>query len=55
MQIISFLSHYQLVYISFDISSFSLISYNTKTYILHCKKVVFTMQNNGFYFALIMR
>jgi len=31
MQIISFLSHYQLVYISFDISSFSLISY---TYII---------------------
>ena len=27
MQIISFPSHYQLVYISFDISSFSLISY----------------------------
>lgn len=27
MQIASFLSHYQLVCISFDISSFSLISY----------------------------
>ena len=26
-----------------------------KTPFLHCKKVVFTMQNNGFYFALIMR
>ena len=28
MQIISFPSHYQLVYISFDISSFSVISYD---------------------------
>ena len=32
MQIISFLSHYQLVYISFDISSFSLISYYITPY-----------------------
>ena len=30
MQIASFLSHYQLVCISFDISSFSLISYYAK-------------------------
>ena len=31
MQIASFLSHYQLVCISFDISSFSLISYLAKS------------------------
>ena len=35
MQIISFLSHYQLVYISFDISSFSLISYTSLTHRSH--------------------
>jgi len=41
MQIISFLSHYQLVYISFDISSFSLISYIAK-------RASFTLQKSTF-------
>ena len=44
MQIISFPSHYQLVYISFDISSFSLISYTSKDALLHCKRASFTTQ-----------
>ena len=42
MQIISFPSHYQLVYISFDISSFSLISYIVK-------RASFTVQKGIFY------
>ena len=44
MQIISFPSHYQLVYISFDISSFSLISYTTNTILLHYKYHTFAPQ-----------
>ena len=51
MQIISFLSHYQLVYISFDISSFSLISYVAKGRLLHLKRASFTSQKGTFYNA----
>ena len=51
MQIISFLSHYQLVYISFDISSFSLISYERKGWFLACKSMVFALQKYGFWRA----
>ncbi|MFC2655038.1 MAG: hypothetical protein ACFN0J_10160, partial [Segatella salivae] len=35
MQIVPFLTHYQLVYANFDFSSFSLISYCTKYIKLH--------------------
>lgn len=35
MQIISFPSHYQLVYVNFDIFSFSLISYTLRQSSLH--------------------
>ena len=35
MLICAFPPHYQLVYISFDISSFSLISYDVKVFPLH--------------------
>ena len=52
MQIISFLSHYQLVYISFDISSFSLISYITIRVILACNKRQITRQSASYYFSL---
>ena len=41
MQITSFLPHYQLVCMSFDISSFSLISYSTKAVSLHHKNNAF--------------
>ena len=50
MQIASFLPHYQLVCISFDISSFSLISYLIKVWFLPCKKWVFALQKYGFCF-----
>ena len=49
MQIISFPSHYQLVYISFDISSFSLISYTIKGRLSHLKRASFTVQKGIFY------
>ena len=37
MQIVPFLPHYQLVYINFDFSSFSLISYAAKSRWLQCQ------------------
>ena len=49
MQIISFPSHYQLVYTSFDISSFSLISYIAKGRLSHLKRASFTVQKGIFY------
>ena len=49
MQIASFLSHYQLVCISFDISSFSLISYTSKGRLSHLKRASFTVQKGIFY------
>ena len=44
MQIVPFLPHYQLVYINFDFSSFSLISYTTKTILSHRKNPLFAPQ-----------
>ena len=44
MQIISFPSHYQLVYISFDISSFSLISYKSINRLLEAKRPRFDFE-----------
>ena len=44
-----FLPHYQLVYINFDFSSFSLISYTIKEYLLPCKRASFTLQKNTCY------
>ena len=41
MQIVPFLTHYQLVYINFDFSSFSLISCNIKALILQGKNNAF--------------
>ena len=41
MQIVPFLTHYQLVYANFDFSSFSLISYTAKAAVLHYKSVGF--------------
>ena len=41
MQIVPFLPHYQLVYINFDLSSFSLISYTIKAALLHRKRAAF--------------
>jgi len=46
MQIASFLPHYQLVCISFDISSFSLISYPSKGGVLGAKSGEFGVKNN---------
>ncbi|EGN55646.1 hypothetical protein Premu_0160 [Hallella multisaccharivorax DSM 17128] len=37
MQIVPFLTHYQLVYANFYFSSFSLISYAVKAMRLQCK------------------
>ena len=48
MPIRVFPPHYQLVYINFDISSFSLISYNPKAAVLHGKSVGFASQNSRF-------
>ena len=42
MQIRVFPPHYQLVYINFDISSFSLISYVVKEHLLQAKRALFT-------------
>ena len=41
MPIRVFPPHYQLVYISFDISSFSVISYRPKAALLQCKTAAF--------------
>ena len=43
--------HYQLVYISFDISSFSVISYSSKVPLLHGKSDCFASQNSRFCIA----
>ena len=48
MQITPSHTHYQLVYISFDISSFSLISYVPKVAVLHGKSVGFALQKSRF-------
>ena len=44
MQIRVFPPHYQLVYISFDISSFSVISYRAKEPLLERKTIGFAMR-----------
>ena len=41
MQIVPFLTHYQLVYANFDFSSFSLISYNIKGHLLQANQASF--------------
>ena len=48
MPIRVFPPHYQLVYINFDISSFSLISYMVKAAVLHGKSVGFALQKNRY-------
>ena len=48
MQIASFLPHYQLVCISFDISSFSLISYVAISCHLHRNRQPFTAESLPF-------
>ncbi len=50
MQLASFLPHYQLVCISFDISSFSLISYSKQQVILLKTTGCFT-QNDGLFYS----
>lgn len=55
MQIASFLPHYQLVYISFDISSFSLISYVVKHNLLLGKRLCFARQKTTFCKYLIYK
>ena len=49
MQLASFLPHYQLVCISFDISSFSLISYTPRRLVLHKTTAHFTQNDGSFY------
>ena len=49
MQIVLFLPHYQLVYVNFDFSSFSLISYRAKGRLSHLKRASFTMRKGIFY------
>ena len=51
MLIYVFPPHYQLVYINFDISSFSLISYVLKVPLLHDKSGCFASQNSRFCIA----
>ena len=51
MPIRVFPPHYQLVYINFDISSFSLISYKPIGRLLHCKRASLTPQKSIFYFT----
>ena len=41
MQIISFPSHYQLVYVNFDIFSFSLISYTPTAHAIYKRTILF--------------
>lgn len=50
MQIISFPSHYQIVYINFDISSFSLISYTALL-----RETIKTNYRNYANFAVLLR
>ena len=49
MQIVPFLTHYQLVYANFDFSSFSLISYTRKGRLSHLKRASFTVRKGIFY------
>ena len=49
MQIVPFLTHYQLVCASFDFSSFSLISYTAKQPLSQCRSVVITFKENYLY------
>ena len=49
MQLASFLPHYQLVCISFDISSFSLISYTKQRLVLPKTTARFTKNDGSFY------
>ena len=49
MQIVPFLPYYQLVYIDFDLSSFSLISYVTKAVLLAAKSTAFTREKSNDY------
>ena len=46
MQIVPFLPHYQLVYINFDFSSFSLISYTLKGHLLQVNQASFRSQKS---------
>ena len=49
MQIVPFLTHYQLVYANFDFSSFSLISYVLKVPLLHGKRATLGSSFGLFY------
>ncbi len=49
MQIASFLPHYQLVCISFDISSFSLISYIANAMLLPPNYIAFILPTQSSY------
>jgi len=49
LQIVPFLTHCQLVYSNFDLSSFSLISYHTNYIILHNKQRHFMQQLASFH------
>ena len=49
MLICAFPPHYQLVYISFDISSFSVISYAVKQPLSQRKNAVVASQENNLY------
>ena len=51
MQIVPFLPHYQLVYINFDLSSFSLISYTVKVALLKLKIGTFATQKRTYAFS----
>ena len=51
MQIVPFLTHYQLVYANFDFSSFSLISYAVKGQPLLSKKAAVAFQKGCFHFS----
>ena len=50
MPIRVFPPHYQLVYINFDISSFSLISYTVKAAVLHRKTAAFATPKRSYHF-----
>ena len=50
MQIASFLAHYQLVYINFDLSSFFLISCNAKGHLLEANWALIEVLLSIFFF-----
>ena len=50
MPIRVFPPHYQLVYINFDISSFSLISYTAKAAVLQGKTAAFATPKRSYHF-----